>query len=192
MNTSQFKIDINKAICRLLPFYLRGRRIILFLEGIAKPLDNFNNGENSFASWADKTLLSASMSAQPMRLEWYLNHLYKEKWQLKSNITVTNYAPTQTVIYRRDECSENGDANGKNTPLSPNMIPLIVYTKDERKHPSTIKIKEEVAGIGTNVLINIPKITNASLDVDKCVKELQNTINKYMPIGATYLVRTTR
>jgi hypothetical protein len=38
MNTDIYKISNSKIICRVLPFFARGRRMILFLESVSTPL----------------------------------------------------------------------------------------------------------------------------------------------------------
>lgn len=204
MNSIQYHININKTICRLLPFYLRGRRLILFLEGIASPLNSFNTGEKAFHKWANETLIEASMSAQPMRLEWYLNHLFKEEWGLKEDIRISNYSPTQCIVYRKDECGERHTIDGRNKPITPNMTPAIIYSKQDVRladnkpvfDGKSVKlvnnrIKSEVDGIGSNILIQIPKIQNTNLDTDECIMRLKKIVNKYMPVSGTYTIRTT-
>lgn len=191
MKLDQYKININKIICRLLPFYLRGRNLILFLQGIAAPLDFYNKGEHCFQKWAQETLLSASMTAQPIRIEWYLNYLFKDKWKLEDNIKITTYSFTQNVVYRRKECMERQDVNGKIMPISPNQNPIILYDKNliTNKQKTSLSPKNITGDISYHILITIPKI-NIDAPIDNCVRELQIVMNKYLPVSASYLIRT--
>ena len=38
LSPEKYQIDNARAICRLLPFWIRGRKTILFLEAVAHPL----------------------------------------------------------------------------------------------------------------------------------------------------------
>lgn len=187
MNIRQYTVNINKAICRLLPYYLRGRRLISLLEGSAKPLDDFNNGPNAFHIWAKETLIKASMTAQPIKLERYLNYLFKDKWKLNGDIKIQAFSPTMCVLYRKDECFEHQTANGKNVPYAPNMSPIIMRSKGEKSN-IILNTKANSPDIGVNILISIPKL-NASLNHEDCIRQIKKIVNTYIPVTGTYTIR---
>ena len=47
-----YSININKQVNRLVPYYLRGRKMLLFLQGVCAPLGFFNDEETGFNIWA--------------------------------------------------------------------------------------------------------------------------------------------
>ena len=75
MTTDIYKISNSKTICRLLPFFARGRKLVLFLEAVAAPLVNLHR---AFLKWAYRMLLKTKMTAQTDVIIWYLNYLFRE------------------------------------------------------------------------------------------------------------------
>ena len=75
MNTDIYKIDNAKLICRLLPFFVRGRKMILFLEAAASPLVSLHN---KFLSWAYETIVDVHATFQEQLFVWYLNHKFRK------------------------------------------------------------------------------------------------------------------
>ena len=77
MNTDIYKISNSKTICRVLPFFARGRRMILFLEAVASPLISLHK---KFLKWAYKMLFKLKITAQTDVMVWYLNYLFNERF----------------------------------------------------------------------------------------------------------------
>lgn len=75
MTTDIYKISNSKIICRILPFFARGRKMILFIEAAASPLINLHK---SFLAWAYKMILKTKITSQTDVLIWYLNYLFNE------------------------------------------------------------------------------------------------------------------
>lgn len=82
MTTDIYKINNSKLICRLLPFFARGRKMILFLEAVASPLISLHR---TFLLWAFDIILSVKMTAQTDVLVWYLNYLFKARFHDATN-----------------------------------------------------------------------------------------------------------
>lgn len=75
MTTDIYKISNSKIICRVLPFYARGRKMILFIEAIASPLINLHK---AFLVWAYRMILKTKITSQTDVFIWYLNYLFNE------------------------------------------------------------------------------------------------------------------
>lgn len=106
MNTDIYKISNSKTICRVLPFFARGRRMILFLEAAASPLISLHK---KFLLWAFKMILKLKITAQTDVMVWYLNYLFNERFVNKAdtfvivqdfeirNLVAFNYAELATL-----------------------------------------------------------------------------------------------
>lgn len=77
MNTNIYKISNSKIICRVLPFFARGRKLVLFLEAISIPLMKLNR---DFVDWAYEMVLRVKMTAQTTVLTWYLNYKFRSRF----------------------------------------------------------------------------------------------------------------
>ncbi len=56
MNTNIYRISNARIICRVLPFFARGRKTILFLEAIASPLVSLHK---KFLLWSYEMVVNA-------------------------------------------------------------------------------------------------------------------------------------
>jgi len=82
MNTDIYKISNSKIICRVLPFFARGRRMILFLEAVSTPLIRLHK---KFLVWAYDMILRLKMTFQTAIIIWYLNHKFSDYFVNKSD-----------------------------------------------------------------------------------------------------------
>lgn len=73
MNTNIYRISNAKIICRVLPFFARGRKTILFLEAIASPLVSLHK---NFLAWSYEMVVNAKVTFQTVVFIWYLNHKF--------------------------------------------------------------------------------------------------------------------
>lgn len=70
----RYRIDFNKLINRLVPYYLGGRQLILYLQSCIHPLQAVNE---AFSVWAKETRIEAAMTSQIFKFEWFLNRKFK-------------------------------------------------------------------------------------------------------------------
>lgn len=75
MNIERYKIDNPTVIGKLLPFFIRGRKVTLFLEAIASPLVYVHN---QFVSWAEERMYETRVTSQKQILLWYLTHRFRQ------------------------------------------------------------------------------------------------------------------
>ena len=75
---NRYDIDNAKVIGRVLPFYIRGRKISVFLYAIAYPLVTLHE---TFKEWALQKKIEASITSQTLTMEWYLTYLFKDRFE---------------------------------------------------------------------------------------------------------------
>lgn len=75
MDMNIYKIRNSKVICRVLPFFARGRRMILFLEAVASPLIKLHD---AFLRWGFEIIVKLKMTSQESVLIWYLNYRFRD------------------------------------------------------------------------------------------------------------------
>jgi hypothetical protein len=78
MNTDIYNISNSKIICRVLPFFARGRKMILFLESIATPLIKLHK---AFVTWTFEMVLKVKITSQTTVLRWYLDYKFGHLFQ---------------------------------------------------------------------------------------------------------------
>ena len=75
MDSRRFEIDNATVISKLLPYFIRGRKVILFLEAIAHPLVSIHN---AFLEWGVEKQIECCVTSQKDVLLWYLTHVFKK------------------------------------------------------------------------------------------------------------------
>jgi hypothetical protein len=78
----RYAVNFDKVINQLVPHYLGGRKYILYLQALCKPLQTAND---SFSEWANETLIEANMTSQIIKFEWYLNRKFRKYFADKAN-----------------------------------------------------------------------------------------------------------
>ena len=76
INVGFTNIDNAKLVGRLLPFWARGRRLSMFIQGILTPLASIHA---KFRAWALERFIECHITAQKPSLEWYLKYKLKER-----------------------------------------------------------------------------------------------------------------
>lgn len=95
----RYSINFDKTINQLVPYYLGGRRLILFLQSCIKPLQSVND---EFVNWAKETKIEAAMTSQIFKFEWFLNRKFQKYFQDPSQrITIKNGEKIGTPIYNQ-------------------------------------------------------------------------------------------
>lgn len=184
-----YSVNIEKQINRLLPYYLRGRKMMLFLHAISSPLQFFNTGDGEFNKWAHRKLLDLSMCAQRMRLVWYLNNVTVPD----NGITLTNgmkiaindEATSATIAYLKSEIRDQSTA-----PLFyPHSIPTVLRLKSNQTDKAKAKIvtrrMNELGSIGGRFTISVPY---TGQDKDDVSRKIVASIGKFIPVGITYRI----
>jgi len=184
-----YSVNIEKQINRLLPYYLRGRKMMLFLHAISSPLQFFNTGDGEFNKWAHRKLLDLSMCAQRIRLVWYLNNVTVPD----NGITLTNgmkiaindEATSATIAYLKSEIRDQSTA-----PLFyPHSIPTVLRLKSNQTDKAKAKIVtrriNELGSIGGRFTISVPY---TGQDKDDVSRKIVASIGRFIPVGITYRI----
>lgn len=184
-----YSVNIEKQINRLLPYYLRGRKMMLFLHAISSPLQFFNTGDGEFNKWAHRKLLDLSMCAQRIRLVWYLNNVTVPD----NGITLTNgmkiaindEATSATIAYLKSEIRDQSTA-----PLFyPHSIPTVLRLKSNQTDKAKAKIvtrrMNELGSIGGRFTISVPY---TGQDKDDVSRKIVASIGRFIPVGITYRI----
>lgn len=179
MNTDIYKISNSKTICRVLPFFARGRKMILFLEGISSPLVSLHK---KFLTWAYKMLLSLKVTAQVEVMTWYLNHLFRSRFAHEEDTFVIsdNYAVKNLVAFNYSEA----------TMLK--VIDVRIYDTDEQEE--ALSLSKPIGDIDDRiesdlVFIHAPRIKpDADYSEREYRRDILSAINEYKTSFVGYVI----
>ena len=115
---NRYDIDNAKVIGRVLPFYIRGRKISIFLYAIACPLVTLHE---TFKEWALQKKIEASITSQTLTMEWYLTYLFKDRFE------------DETASFRITDnfSDQSGNDDTFITITAPKIVEISLYSMDD-------------------------------------------------------------
>lgn len=170
-----YRIDTDRLVNRLIPHYLGGRRLVLYIQSLLKPLDTLNQ---TWKEWADEKRIEAAMTSQVIMLEYYLNRKYKKYLSDQ----------TQHIVI------SDGDVNG--VPLywesseSAGVSTWTIYEESEGKESSkALRWKDEkMAESDVSFLVCVPAIDEQKITQDELSAMISYHVAKYRIAGKKFKV----
>lgn len=178
MKENRYKLPTDKLVNRLVPYYLSGRKYILFLQSLICPLYSLSE---KFRAFALEKHIEARMTSQMMYFEWYLN--YKFSYCLKhagQRITISEAVSLGADIYHEDAQQARPYTVWYNleevtAAIGPEEHPRELYFITEEKSINKVSFR-----------VLVPEI---SLPEKEFVYMLSFVINTYKVAGKTYLIK---
>jgi hypothetical protein len=172
----RYDIHFDKVVNQLVPHYLGGRKLILYLQSTLAPLQPLNV---SFAEWARETRIEASMTSQVFKLEWFLNRKFKPYFlDSRQTITIRNGAETGLPIYFQSADIVKGDN-------------VLLYGEEEGKKKSAVlhHRHEKLDKNTFSFLVHSPDIDTSLISREAYLGMLSHYIDKYRIAGKTYKIK---
>lgn len=181
----RYAINFERVINQFVPYYLGGRRLILFLQSCMKPLQSVND---EFVDWAKETKIEAAMTSQIFKLEWFLNRKFQKYFaDTSQRIAIKNGEKVGTPIYNQS-ASDDLDTNH-----------LVLYQKQESGSGDTAKFvyaNELTEGASYSFLVCCPalwknetsQLLRDGITEKEFIAMLSHYIDKYRISGKTYKI----
>lgn len=83
----RYKINFDKTINQLVPYYIGGRKLILYLQALMKPIQELSN---AFSEYAKEQRIETAMTSQIFYFEWFLNRKFSKYFLNGGQITIKN------------------------------------------------------------------------------------------------------
>lgn len=181
----RYAINFNRMVNQLVPHYLGGRRLILFLQSCVYPLQSLNN---HFVEWAKETRIEFCMTSQVIMLEWFLTRKFKYLFENTfASVKILNGVPAGIPIYYESATD------------IPEGSQLILFRSDEDISEKQIVAfpyyDEKPTDMTVSFVVRFPKIklntegkTVNGLAIREVLAQLRYWIDRYRLAGKTYLI----
>ena len=170
----RYVINFDKTINQLVPHYIGGRKLILYLQAIMKPLQTVND---QFVGYAKETRIEASMTSQKIKFEWYLNRKFSKYFLHGGKITIKNGEKLGVPIYR-----ENADIQQKEH--------MLLYTEGEQQKQTSLHYHDEkTEGSSYSFIVSSPAINPSLITQEQYIAMLSYYIDKYRLSGKSYIIK---
>lgn len=171
----RYSIDFDKLVNKLVPHYIGGRKLILYLQALLKPLQATND---AFRTWAEETRIEAAMTSQIFKFEWFLNRRFS-KYFLDSSQRITigsNIGSFGTPMYN------------ENTSLV-DPVHVRLYGQNESGTTSAFyNDGERTEAASCSFVVNVPPMDTAKISQNEYLAMLKYQIDKYKLAGKTYII----
>lgn len=162
----------------LIPYYLRTRKYVLFMQSLVSPLQLKNE---NFIDFAREKKIEASMTSQVILFTWYLNHKYNKYFIDPSDtIVIENAIDIGVPVYRQND---------------PNQVPYTVWhvidnweaVKETDEEPPIFFYKQENITINkTSFSVAVPAI---NIPEEDFIPMIANTVKMYKIAGKTFQIK---
>lgn len=171
----RYSINFDKLVNRYVPYYMGGRKLILYLQAVIKPLQDVND---EFVEYAKETRIEASMTSQIFKFEWFLNHKFSKYFANSSQrITLNNSEHLGVPIYY-------GNAS---IPLADHMV--MYYNSEGQDTTRLYHQTEKTEENQVSFVVSTPAINTSLISSKQYEAMLKYYIDKYRIFGKTYIIK---
>lgn len=173
----RYFINFDKTINQLVPHYLGGRKLILFLQALMKPLQTLSD---AFSEWADETRIEASMTSQVFKLEWFLNRKFRKYFADQSqSIHIKNASKHGVPAYYQNASVPDSDNLLLRTAAEPETDTAKLAFQDENLEQDN-----------TSFTVYSPAVREDMIAKDAYEAMLSYWIDRYRIATKTYKIIT--
>jgi hypothetical protein len=171
---NRYKINFDKTVNLLTPWYLGGRRFILLVQSLIQPLQEVND---AFLEYAKEIRIETNMTSQIFPFTWYLNHKYSSYFADPTDEIqiISQSQPTGVAIYHE---SANTTHSFKIIEQSEGIDTTKLYLQSDNSENSMSTYSFEV---------KVPKLAD-SVDKAEFTVLLKSTIERYRLAGKSYKI----
>lgn len=172
----RYYINFDKTINQLVPYYLGGRKLILYLQALIKPIQRVNE---LFVEYAKETRIEAAMTSQIFKFEWYLNRKFSKYFLNGGRIVIKNSEQPGTPIWHESA----------NITQSDNML---VHREEEKTEPRQLVLyrsDEQTDESSVSFYVTTPQIDTRLISELKYKAMLKNVIDRYRLANKTYIIK---
>lgn len=170
----RYTINFDKTINQLVPYYIGGRKLVLYLQALMKPLQTLNA---AFSEYAKEQRIEAAMTSQIFYFEWFLNRKFSKYFLNGGQITIKNGERLGVPIQW-----ENADVDASED--------LLLYKEEEEiKNVALYHSNEQTDGSSHSFVVSSPAINTQLISIENYKAMLSHYIDKYRLSGKTYVIK---
>lgn len=170
----RYSIGFDRLVNQLVPHYIGGRRLILYLQALVSPLQVLND---AFVEWAKETRIEASMTSQIFKFEWFLNRKFSRYFvDPNDRIIISHETTTGVPLYLQSDnvndtslYNQNGDSQG-----SINDNPAFYFSN------------ETIVPVAYSFVVHAPSTDESLISHSEYDRQLRYWIERYRLASKTY------
>lgn len=167
------KINVDRLVNQLVPHYLGGRRLILFLQSCLKPLQTAND---RWVEWVQEKKVEASLTSQVILMEYYLNKKFKKYFKDQDKRIIISDGTVPGVLIYFQSAGEN-------------ISKFVLYNEDENGKKQPFQWQNEKSSSNDVSFIVFCPYVNTNIVTEKELSGMISyVIDKYKVAGKSYRI----
>lgn len=169
----KYSINYDKTVNQLVPHYMGGRKLILYLQAILHPLQELND---AFCEWAFEQRIEASMTSQIFKFEWFLNRKFKRYFANPQGlISIQNNLNAGVPLYKESEDIDT--------------TPFYKESEGSDANPAYYRQNEQSSSTTFSFIVHAPEPDTTKITQDSYNSQLCYWINKYKLASKTFTIK---
>lgn len=181
VNVQRYTVNSKTLVGQIVPFFLRGKRMLQFLSAISSPLDSVNK---TFQTWAHDTLIDAVTTSQVIVLKWSLkNKLYKYLTNTEEEFDFDTYDRSNYATLYENQSEQ----------LDYPEVKKIYMPEDSQNQLGDdtaeviLRNKDEIVSETNEVLIIAPP-HNSKISDGQYIKKIKQCVEPYIVYNVEYKI----
>lgn len=170
-----YKIDTDRLVNQLVPHYLGGRKLVLYLQSLLAPLKSLGA---MWEEWATNKRIEAAMTSQVIMLEYFLNRKFNTYLLDPSlRIVISDGSTPGVPLYWEKASSNKSD--------------MVLYAKNENaSKKQALRWKDEkTATTDYSFVVHCPAINTKKISEEELTAIISYYVDLYRIAGKKFIVK---
>lgn len=182
INIDRYTVSSKTLVGELVPYFLRGKKLMQFLAAICSPLDSVNK---VFQNWCRSTLIDAATTSQIIVLKWSMKERLKQYFANKNDeFQFYTYGRTDYTTVYEDQSEQELHSEATNIYMPEDTLDTSI-TDDDKK--VVIRDKSELISESNDLTIIAPA-HNSKISKDTYLKKIKQCFEPYLAYDMEYTI----
>jgi hypothetical protein len=182
ISVERYTVSSKTLVGQLVPFFLRGKKVLQFLAAISAPLDSVNS---VFQKWCRDTLIDAATTSQIIVLKWSMKEKLKQYFtDENASFQFDTYGRTEYTTVYEDQSEQLLHSEATNIYM-PEDVSDDSITDENAK--VVIRDRIELSDEDNDLTIIAP-VHNSKISDDEYIRKIKQCFEPYLAYDMEYTI----
>lgn len=182
INVKKYSVSSASLVGELIPFFMRGRRVLRFLTAICSPLDSVNA---EFQKWCKSTLIDAAATSQIIVLKWSMKEKLKDYFiDANASFQFNTYGRSDYTTVYENQSEQNLHSSGTNIYMPENTSDNSIADESSKV---VIRNQSELKSESNDLTIVAPA-HNSKISDEEYIMKIKQCIEPYLAYDMEYTI----
>lgn len=182
INIDRYTVSSKTLVSELVPYFLRGTKLMQFLTAICSPLDSVNK---VFQNWCRNTLVDAATTSQIIVLKWSMKERLKQYFVNENDeFQFYTYGRADYTTVYEDQSEQKLHSEAANIYMPEDVSDTSVTDEDAKV---VIRDKNELSSESNDLTIVAPA-HNSKISKDAYIKKIKQCFEPYLAYDMEYTI----